>query len=161
MSVARILVLLNIREGLKEFLNLTDLGRTRVQILDYEGVPFHCRRCHEYGHIVKDCKSTMKERRNNRSTSENRVDEGLPASLGANTPSSGSSIGGTTPSDPATSRIVEAEAPTTQEGDSLVLVPAGRDVSAPEACSEAIPQFLLDNLLGMHLTISRSVNGFF
>jgi hypothetical protein len=86
MSVARILVLLNIREGLKEFLNLTYLGRTRVQILDYEGVPFRCRRCHEYGHIVKDCKSTMKERKNTRSTSENRVDEGLPTSLGANTP---------------------------------------------------------------------------
>jgi hypothetical protein len=77
MSVARILVLLNIREGLKEFLNLTDLGRTRVQILDYEGVPFHCRRCHEYGHIVKDCKSTMKEHRNNRSTSDFRANGGL------------------------------------------------------------------------------------
>jgi hypothetical protein len=54
MSVARILVLINIREGLMEFLNLIDLGRTRVPILDYEGVPFRCRRCHEYGHIVKD-----------------------------------------------------------------------------------------------------------
>jgi hypothetical protein len=39
--VARILISLNIQEGLQEFLNLTDLGRTRVQILDYEGVPFH------------------------------------------------------------------------------------------------------------------------
>jgi hypothetical protein len=43
MAVARILVSLNIREGLREFLNLTDLGCTRVQILDYEGVPFRCR----------------------------------------------------------------------------------------------------------------------
>jgi hypothetical protein len=32
MVVARILVSLNIREGLREFINLTDLGRTRVQI---------------------------------------------------------------------------------------------------------------------------------
>jgi hypothetical protein len=54
MLVARILVLLNIREGIREFLNLTDLGRIRVQILDYEGVPFRCRRCHEYGNIVKE-----------------------------------------------------------------------------------------------------------
>jgi hypothetical protein len=60
MDVARILVLLNIREGLKEYLNLTDLGRTTVQILDYEGIPFRCRRCHEYGHIIKDCKSNLK-----------------------------------------------------------------------------------------------------
>ena len=36
----RILVLLNIREGIREFFNMTNLGRIRVQILDYEGVPF-------------------------------------------------------------------------------------------------------------------------
>lgn len=161
MSVARIMVLLNIREGLKEFHNLTHLGRTRIQILDYEGVPFYCKRCHEYGHIVKDCKSTMKERRNNHSTSENRVDKGISASLGASTPSSGSSTRGTNPCEPAASRIVEAETSTTQEGDTLALIPARRDVSASKACSEPIPQFLLHNLLGMHLNISRSVNGIF
>jgi hypothetical protein len=54
MVVARILVSLNNREGLREFLNLIDLRCTRVQILDYEGVPFYCRRCHEYDHVVKD-----------------------------------------------------------------------------------------------------------
>jgi hypothetical protein len=60
MLVERILVLLNIREGLREFLNLADLGRTRVQILDYEGVPFQCRRCHEYGHVFMDCLNSMR-----------------------------------------------------------------------------------------------------
>jgi hypothetical protein len=64
MAVARILILLNIREGLKEYLNLTDLERTRVQILDYEGVPFCCSRCHEYGHIIKECKSSSKGHKN-------------------------------------------------------------------------------------------------
>jgi hypothetical protein len=52
--MARILVLLNIKEGLTKFLNLKYLGRTRAQMLDYEWVPFRCRRFHEYGHIVKD-----------------------------------------------------------------------------------------------------------
>jgi hypothetical protein len=71
MAVARILVLLNIREGLKEFLNLTDLGRTRVQILDYKGIPFHCRICHEYGHIIKDYNYSSRGHINRRSIAEN------------------------------------------------------------------------------------------
>jgi hypothetical protein len=96
MVVARILVLLNIREGLKEYLNLTDLGRTRVQILDYEGVPFRCRRCHEYGHIIKDCKSSSKGHRNPRPTSENRLDNEMPISKDTSSPSTESSIGGNT-----------------------------------------------------------------
>jgi hypothetical protein len=50
----RILVLLNIKEGLTKFLKLKYLGRTRVQMLYYEWVPLRCRRFHEYGHIVKD-----------------------------------------------------------------------------------------------------------
>jgi len=32
-----------------------DQNSTFLQCLDYEGVPFHCRRCHEYNHILKDC----------------------------------------------------------------------------------------------------------
>jgi hypothetical protein len=62
MTIARILVSLNIKEGLREFINLTNLGRTRVQILDYEGVPFHCRHCHEYGHVVKYCSKPFSRR---------------------------------------------------------------------------------------------------
>jgi hypothetical protein len=64
MVVARILVLLNLREGLKEFLNLTDLGITRVQILAYEGIPFRCKRCHEYRHIIKDCNYNSRGHKN-------------------------------------------------------------------------------------------------
>jgi hypothetical protein len=41
MSLAHILVSLNIRGGLHKELNITDRGRTRAQILDYEGIPFH------------------------------------------------------------------------------------------------------------------------
>jgi hypothetical protein len=41
MALARILVSLNIRGYLRKELNITDRGRTRAQILDYEGIPFH------------------------------------------------------------------------------------------------------------------------
>ena len=54
-KVARILVNINLREGLAESINL-DWGLVIIpQILDYENVPFRCRRCHVYGHPVSEC----------------------------------------------------------------------------------------------------------
>jgi len=54
-QVACILVNINIREGLAETINL-DWGPVIIpQILDYENVPFRCRRCHAYGHPVSEC----------------------------------------------------------------------------------------------------------
>jgi len=54
-QVARILVELNIREGLPASMIL-DWGPTPItQLLDYENLPFRCRRCHTYGHPVADC----------------------------------------------------------------------------------------------------------
>lgn len=31
-----------------------------LQIIDYEHVPFHCRKCHAQGHLFQDCPSNMK-----------------------------------------------------------------------------------------------------
>ena len=54
-KMARIMVNINIREGLAETINL-DWGPTVIsQILDYENIPFRCRRCHKYGHPASDC----------------------------------------------------------------------------------------------------------
>jgi hypothetical protein len=53
--VARILVSLNFREGFLGELNLISGEKSLKQILDYEGVPFRCRRCHQYGHIANEC----------------------------------------------------------------------------------------------------------
>jgi hypothetical protein len=100
MSMARILVLLNIREGLQKFLNLTDLRRTRVQILDYEGVPFRCRRCHEYGNIVKELKNSMRGHKNSRSSVKNIIGLGRQENLGVTSPSSRSVSVGTMSCDP-------------------------------------------------------------
>lgn len=54
-SLAHILVHLDTREGLEEKLTLQWKNFTRIQILDYEGVPFRCRRCHKVGHLFKEC----------------------------------------------------------------------------------------------------------
>jgi len=58
--MARILVNINVREGLGDAVELI-LGHYRhIQKLDYENIPFRCRRCHEYGHLVEDCKLPLR-----------------------------------------------------------------------------------------------------
>ena len=48
MLVAWILVSLNLRKGLSDTLALTHDGLVFRQPLNYEGIPFKCRRCHEH-----------------------------------------------------------------------------------------------------------------
>lgn len=55
MSLAEILVHLDTREGLEEHITLHWKHYSHTQILDYEGVPFRCRRCHKVGHLYKEC----------------------------------------------------------------------------------------------------------
>jgi hypothetical protein len=59
-KVARILVNLNVREGLGEEMDLSWGGYTYAKKLDYENIPFRCRRCHQYGHLVKNCKLPLR-----------------------------------------------------------------------------------------------------
>ena len=54
-KVARILVNINLRDGLAESINLEWGPEIIPQLLDYENVPFRCRRCHVYGHPVSAC----------------------------------------------------------------------------------------------------------
>ena len=53
--MARILVHLDTREGLLENMTLRWGNFSRMQILDYEGVPFRCNRCRQVGHLYMDC----------------------------------------------------------------------------------------------------------
>lgn len=55
MAFARILVHLDLSNGLLEHINIQWRNTTKRQLLDYEGVPFRCRRCHKVGHLFKDC----------------------------------------------------------------------------------------------------------
>jgi hypothetical protein len=55
-KVERIFVNLNISEGLGEEVDLSWGSYTYNQRLVYENIPFRCRRCHQYGHLIKSCK---------------------------------------------------------------------------------------------------------
>lgn len=55
MAMAHIMVLLNLREGLTEDICLATKYGMLTQILDYEGVPFRCHRCHLADHLVAQC----------------------------------------------------------------------------------------------------------
>lgn len=55
MAYARILVHMDLSGGLPEYINIQRRDATRRQMMDYEGVPFRCRRCHKVGHLFKDC----------------------------------------------------------------------------------------------------------
>ena len=46
---------MNISEPLPEMIELEYEGKVWLQLLDYEYIPFRCRRCHEYGHLYKSC----------------------------------------------------------------------------------------------------------
>lgn len=54
-SFARICVYMNISEPLPDTIELEYAGTVWQQPLDYEHIPFRCRRCHEYGHLYKSC----------------------------------------------------------------------------------------------------------
>jgi hypothetical protein len=63
MKVARILVCINVREGLREEIDMKWGPYAHTQKLDYEDVPFYCRRCHQYGHLVADCHLPLRTNR--------------------------------------------------------------------------------------------------
>lgn len=54
LSVAKTLFSLTLPKKLHETMNIRK-GCIRLQVLDYEGLPFRCRRCHKYGHLVQNC----------------------------------------------------------------------------------------------------------
>ena len=51
-TYARFLVEMDISKGLPEKVCLDSSRGSWTQILDYEGIPFRCRKCHKTGHIV-------------------------------------------------------------------------------------------------------------
>lgn len=55
MTMARILVHLDTREGLEEKITLHWKHLSHRKNIDYEGVPSKCRRCHKVVHLYKDC----------------------------------------------------------------------------------------------------------
>lgn len=60
-SYARICVELNVSGALHEGLWLEYRDEEYFQALDYEQIPFRCRKCHEHGHLIRDCPLNRKE----------------------------------------------------------------------------------------------------
>ena len=56
---------MNISEPLPENIELEYDGKIWL-LLDYEHIPFRCRRCHEYGHLYKSCPLNIVEQQSNR-----------------------------------------------------------------------------------------------
>ena len=53
--LGKVLVLLDLRNGLAEDIVIKKGGFEFHQPLDYLGIPFHCNRCHAHGHLIPDC----------------------------------------------------------------------------------------------------------
>ena len=53
--LGRVLVLLDIRNGLASDIDIKHGESVFNQSLDYVGIPFKCNRCHNYGHLASHC----------------------------------------------------------------------------------------------------------
>jgi hypothetical protein len=89
MYVDRILFSLNVRRGIQQQFTMIDQGHICTQILEFEGVPFYCWRCHVYSHIIKGCPLPFSGRAGKGSTTPSKKRTNPPISDGSSsTPSS-------------------------------------------------------------------------
>ena len=61
-SYARICIYLDISRDLPDGIELTWEDEEWFQEIDYEQIPFRCRRCHEHGHLFQDCPQNKRQR---------------------------------------------------------------------------------------------------
>jgi len=54
-TVAKIMVKIDLKLGLSSEISVKTKDGDFTQVLDYDGVPFRCHRCHAYGHLVASC----------------------------------------------------------------------------------------------------------
>lgn len=54
-SYARICVLMHLTKELSGSVSLFHDDFEWIQTIDYEHIPFRCRKCHEHGHLFRDC----------------------------------------------------------------------------------------------------------
>jgi len=54
-SYARICIQMHLTKSLADSVSLFHDDFEWIQPLDYENIPFRCRKCHEHGHLFRDC----------------------------------------------------------------------------------------------------------
>lgn len=71
-SYARICVYIDLKQPLPDTVSFFHEDSEWVQVIDYEQVPFRCRKCHDIGHLYRDCPlnktPSMPDKSNNHST---------------------------------------------------------------------------------------------
>ena len=74
-SYARICVQMHLKTSLADSVSLSHDDYEWIQPLDYEHIPFRCRKCHEHGHLFRDCPLNMKTK--NSSPDPNKDSDGF------------------------------------------------------------------------------------
>lgn len=74
-SYARICVYMDLKQALPDTVSLFHEDVEWIQLIDYEHVPFRCRKCHDLGHLYRDCPLNSKPSVQN--TQENPTPDGF------------------------------------------------------------------------------------
>ena len=72
---ARICIYLDISRDILDGIKLTWEDEEWFQEIDYEQIPFRCRRCHDHGHLFQDC--TLNKRPRGKKDQENQDADGF------------------------------------------------------------------------------------
>jgi hypothetical protein len=64
-SYARICIEMDVSGALPEAISLEFRDEEWIQSIDYEQIPFRCRRCHEHGHLIRECSLNKKQEMEN------------------------------------------------------------------------------------------------
>jgi hypothetical protein len=64
-SYARINIEMDVSGALPEAISLEFKDEEWIQSIDYEQIPFRCRRCHEHGNLIKECPLNKKQEAEN------------------------------------------------------------------------------------------------
>jgi hypothetical protein len=60
-SYARICIEMDVSGALPEAISLEFRDEEWIQSINYEQIPFRCRRCHENGHLIRECLLNKKQ----------------------------------------------------------------------------------------------------
>jgi hypothetical protein len=64
-SYTRICIEMDVSGALLEAISLEFRDEEWIQDIDYEQIPFICRRCHEHGHLIRECPLNKKQEAEN------------------------------------------------------------------------------------------------